>query len=293
MKSITTLVLAFVAVLLCTPALAADPSTPEEIEADYRANVAYCKGRTWSDITEVQDLQFKSCLSRAMAVKVQLQMEVADAAMRSEFQAQLEAVQDELARVQAQLEAVQAPASASSAAATVPVSAGGLVQGASFRVVSDPSPVSIYNLALPGELKVKRLSRGAAEWAPGYDRVRVVVLNHGQRMPVAVDEPGKPSGFVEIYADIDHDGSPDPQAYTAVNPFTIQALYTGWKRSDDIQVWYLVPSGNFVEVTVNGQVVRLDVWVRAPRPGRGIAAYGGNTYGGARETEAHDGAKVW
>ncbi len=296
MKNITATVLAMLtAVLIASPAVA-NPLTMDEIQADYEQNVEFCKSRTWSEIPEIQALEYRGCLARARTLALEYQLDVCQASMRSEFEAELLDVQASLERIQAQLASPTVEAGpVSGQVAMAPVTAGvaAPVQGAAFRPVSIPSPVSIYNLPTSGELKVTRLSRGTQEWAAGQSRVRIVVLNHGMPMPVSVNEPGAPTGFVQVYADVNNDGVVDPVPYKAVDPSTHDTLYIGWKQHDDVQVWYLVPSGDFVDVQVNGQWVRLDVWVRAPGAGEGIAAYGGNRDGGNRQTSAHNGRKVW
>ena len=291
MKNITAIILAALATFLIASPAMAEPLTMDDIQVDHEQNVEFCQSRTWSDIPEIQALEYRGCLARARTLALEYQLEICETSMRSEFEAELLQVRASLDAIQAQL----ASPAVEAAPVSTPVTAGVVApaQGAAFRPVSIPSPVSIYNLPTSGELKVTRLSRGTDEWAAGQSKVRIVVLNHGSPMPVSVPEAGMPAGFVQVYADINGDGAVDPVPYKALDPSTHETLYIGWKKHDDIQVWYLVPSGDFVDVPVGGQLVRLDVWVRAPGAGEGIASYGGNRDGGARQTSAHNGRKVW
>lgn len=288
-------VLALVAFLFSTSVRA------DEIEDAYQRQVVWCKDQTWSDIGEVQSLELQRCAMQAQITALTLRLEAcvdSDAELRGQIQAQQTEISGQLAQIQEQLKArSSAPspsAPASSAPTHQPPMAGQVfVAGALHQRVASVSTVSTYSVQSANRLKLDRLSAGARKWAKGHSRVMVLVTNRGGSMPVSVPEPGRPTNFVEVYADLDGDGQTEPVPYKVVDTSRVQTLWMGWLASDDLDVWYLVPSGQYERVMVGGVWQDQDVWIRAPGRGNGKAHYGGNAEGGQRQADATAGSHVW
>ncbi len=124
--------------------------------------------------------------------------------------------------------------------------------GAPYRVVSRPSLVSVHAALAFQEadtLHVTELAhRDSARQCGGIvSGARVLITNHG--VPVSVWAPeGAPSGFEEVYADMNGDARPDPGAYKTLDPQFQDDFYVTWRAGDDIRVVYLREAGNVVAI---------------------------------------------
>lgn len=304
MKTIETILLAILVTLLLIVPLSASADELDDWYADKRAE---CLGTNYSDLLEVQTLRVQQCILVAKISVMEARSEE-DSSLAESLSSQVDELNAQIREIQGDLAAMQSTASTEQVPVPAQPMPGPVAQqrgtqgprrvvygGTSHRRVSTPSRVSVSELPGSGRLHLQRLSSGAKTWAEGYSEVRVVVINKGNPMPVSA-EPGQPSGFVPVYADLDGDGHTDPIAYKGVNPRVVQSLWMNWKSSDDITVWYLVPlEGEYEEVLdpYSGLLVHHQVWVKHPRNGKGRAHYGGNDRGGSWDYDGTEGARVW
>ncbi|MBI5794435.1 hypothetical protein HZA87_05165 [Candidatus Uhrbacteria bacterium] len=124
-----------------------------------------------------------------------------------------------------------------------------VVGGASYQGIARPSLVSIY--PIPGEadtLHVTALGEQAAyRRCGGTSKSRVLVTNHG--IPISIwAPPGVPSGFIEIYADLDGDGASDATAYKVLDPTQQSDFVVTYRAGDDLGVIFLRDSGKVLEI---------------------------------------------
>lgn len=123
--------------------------------------------------------------------------------------------------------------------------------GSPYNVRARPSLVSIY--ASLKDVEVDTLHVIELQQSLSYKRcggtstARVLIVNHGIPIPVWAP-PGVPSGFTEVYADLDLDGKPDPVAYKVLDPSRQSGFYATWRSGDDLQVIYLRESGTVLEI---------------------------------------------
>lgn len=123
--------------------------------------------------------------------------------------------------------------------------------GSPYQVRTRPSLVSIYaslKVVEADTLHVTELQQSLSyKRCGGTSTARVLILNNG--IPVPVWAPrGIPSGFTEVYADLDLDDKPDPTAYKVLNPSRQSGFYATWRAGDDLQVIYLRESGSVLEI---------------------------------------------
>ena len=179
-----------------------------------------------------------------------------------EILARLADVSDSVARL-----ARERIASTSAVPAPVPVPPArttfAVVGGASYQTVSRPSLVSIYKIPEADTLHVTALDEKASrDRCGGTSTARVIVMNHGIPTPVWTP-PGVPSGFIEVYADLDGDGEPDATPYKVIDPSRQSGFYVTWRSGDAPTFTYLRESGKVI--AVSGLPLQT-VW-RKPKPG--------------------------
>jgi hypothetical protein len=126
-----------------------------------------------------------------------------------------------------------------------------VVGGVPYRTMNRPSLVSIYS-SLEGleadTLHVTSLGAQASyKRCGGTSKARVIVMNHGIPTPVW-SPPGVPSGFIEIYADLDGNGEPDPMPYKVLDSARQDGFYVTYRKGDNLQVMYLRDSGVVLEI---------------------------------------------
>lgn len=127
-----------------------------------------------------------------------------------------------------------------------------LVGGVHYRVVPRPSLVSVHSALTSEEadtLHVTSLEhKDSARQCGGVSGdARVLVTNHGTPVPVWAPA-GAPSGFSEIYVDLDNDGQPDPVPFKVLDPVFQDDFWVTWRRHDDLRVVYLRDSGRVVAI---------------------------------------------
>lgn len=123
--------------------------------------------------------------------------------------------------------------------------------GSSYNVRARPSLVSIYSSLNDVEVDtvhvIELQQSSAYKRCGGTSTARVIVMNHGIPVPVWAPQ-GVPSGFIEVYADLDLDGKPDATAYKVLNPSVQNGFYATWRVYDNLKVIYLRESGSVLEI---------------------------------------------
>ncbi len=134
---------------------------------------------------------------------------------------------------------------------TAPVHAGGVVTvttGVSYRQGRRPALVSVYPIdADPEVVNISALTHKNTYYKCGGAPGRLVmVTNHG--LPMAVTAPeGMPSGFVEVYVDLNGDGVSDGSR-KVIDPSVHGDINITWHEGDDIRFTYLKNSGEVLLV---------------------------------------------
>ena len=205
-------------------------------------------------------------------------------------------------RTEVPVQPPQAPAFQQVALAGQPVTYGGVVH----RTVAAPSLVSIHNAAVPdaNRLHLTSMDSGAGRWAPGSQQVRVVIVRSGQPcQPDLVPGPGSQtwcsvvvpdgtnpmlSGFDVGYVDLDGDGATDATPVLMMNPKGGADLYLSARPGDNLQLVWLVQSGDYEEVLMGGVWHRVPVWHPYPKAGKGRSHWKGK--GGRMVASAYGGS---
>jgi hypothetical protein len=125
-----------------------------------------------------------------------------------------------------------------------------VVGGVSYQVIDRPSLVSVYPIRGEADtLHVMELGhRSSRLRCGGTSKSRVIVMNHGIPTPVWAP-PGAPSGFIEVYADLNNDGEVDAEPYKVLDPARQDGFYTTWRSGDELSFIYLRESGKVIEVS--------------------------------------------
>lgn len=259
MKNITLLVALVAAILSMSPSAQAQDTTALAI-------IRYCsqehpdKGRPYSDCVAGKRMRAAELERDALA------RELADA--RAELEALKSAVEDgksldedvieELGRLTVLVEALQGKVEGPDGtsdepvievnSAMVPLEPQSAPQqptgtvyattGVPYRVVPRHSVMSIYPI---DERNVAHISK--LDYDKSHDRCGgssgdlLLITNHGVPMSVTAP-PGRHSGFVEVYVDMDRDGVPDGTV-KVLDPSEQDDVYFTWREGDDIRFTYL------------------------------------------------------
>ena len=158
---------------------------------------------------------------------------------------------------------VDEPEPGATSSSTSPSTTYAVVGGTPYQTVSRPSLVSIYKIPEADTLHVTALDKKSSrDRCGGTSTARVIVMNHGIPTPVWTP-PGVPSGFIEVYADLDGDGEPDATPYKVIDPSRQSGFYVTWRSGDAPTFTYLRESGKVI--AVSGLPLQT-VW-RKPKPG--------------------------
>ena len=118
--------------------------------------------------------------------------------------------------------------------------------GVPYRVVPRHSVMSIYPI---DERNVAHISK--LDYDKSHDRCGgnsgdlLLITNHGVPMSVTAP-PGRHSGFVEVYVDMDGNGVPDGTV-KVLDPSVQDDVYFTWREGDDIRFTYL-SEGDVLEI---------------------------------------------
>jgi hypothetical protein len=114
-----------------------------------------------------------------------------------------------------------------------------------LRVVHAPGSHAAAAHGLPGigsTIRIRSMRRGLKEWHPAARQGRVIVVKNG--VPLSVVHAG--NTFNRFLADTSGNSQPN-RVYMGIDPNAVDEVTVACLPEDQIQIWFLVPTGRLVQ----------------------------------------------